>query len=271
VKSVFSLFSSRLTPFLVSPIADRKHRNEERVETRLKEERLLTAPYQEGRKARSAENKGIIFAMTDTLREEFEPEPDSSACCNPWGRKKFKTSARNDADIAKEMNELSFEEREKVFDDVHGVAQVQVETPELVEQCIRNFDKYISEIPTKKRKAFNRASFFWPKLETDTKFKLMFLRADFYDAQKAAQRMVNYYEEKRALFGEEKLVKTITINDLEERDLDVFRLGAYLELPLTDQTGRPVFLFDRANFDFDRMSLDNQVSETSGLFWFSVG
>ena len=48
----------------------------------------------------------------------------------------------------------------------------------------------------------------------------MFLRAERFDAPKAAIRLVNHFEGKLVLFGEDKLVKRITLDDLEEEDIE---------------------------------------------------
>jgi hypothetical protein len=139
------------------------------------------------------------------------------------------------------------------------VAQVQEEAPEFVGKCIRTLDASIAEIPAKQRKTLSRALFLKPTLETDTKFKLMFLHADYYDNQKAAQRMINYFDKKWMLFGEAKLVKRITMDDLSDEGMQVFKAGCTLVLPIKDQAGRPVFFFDYSKVDLKRMSANNLV------------
>jgi hypothetical protein len=143
-------------------------------------------------------------------------EEEPTVCCNPWG---WEACVGNDADLANHMNQLSVEEREKDFSlhDVHCVAKVKEETPEFVEEHIRALDTCIAAIPPKQRNAFNRASFLWPKLKTDTKFKLMFLRADHYDAQKTVRRMAKRYGQNRSLFGEDKNVKRVTMDALKTK------------------------------------------------------
>jgi hypothetical protein len=200
----------------------------------------------------------------------IEYQAEQASCFNPWARKRLKTSdaavVENsaDADLAKDMNALSFQEREQVFDDIHGVAKLPEETPDFVKDRIRAFDESMDAIPEHKRKAFQRALFLWPNLRTDIKFKLMFLRADQFDAPKAAQRMVQYYGQKRMLFGEELLVKRITMDDLSEEDIEVFKSGFMVELPLKDQSGRSVFFYDIVKVDWTRVSVDNIVSEDGG-------
>jgi len=163
----------------------------------------------------------------------------------------------NDVDLAKEMNELSFEQREKILEDVHGVAAVHDETPEFVDQCIEELDKAISKTPIKNRKAYNRAVFLRPSLQSDKKFKLQFLRADEFDAKMAAERMVKYFQQKSDLFGEEKLGKTLTLDDLTDDDMYLYEIGYITVLPFPDRSGRPIIFGDGTKLDFERMTIDS--------------
>jgi hypothetical protein len=83
----------------------------------------------------------------------------------------------------------------------------------------------------------NRAFFLRPSLENDNKFKLMFLRADLYDTPKAANRMAKYFDLKCELFGEDKLVKPITVKDLSEEDLYFVRCGFQVCISTKDPSG----------------------------------
>jgi hypothetical protein len=154
-----------------------------------------------------------------------------------------------DAELAKELNELTALEREKVWNDIHGVPEARNETPEFLDTCLKDIDKALSEIPRTRRSTLDRAFLFKPSLERDVKFKLMFLRAESYDAKKAANRMEKYFVHKVELFGEEKLVKNITLDDLDQKCMKVLGAGTMFELPHTDQTGRPIVYFDVGKFD----------------------
>jgi hypothetical protein len=164
----------------------------------------------------------------------------------------FNDHDSDDVELAREMNELSVQEREHVLDDIHGVAQAYEETPEFIAKCLEELDEHISKIPKPKRRAYDRALFFKPTIQNDGNFKLMFLRADIYDPEKAAKRMVKYFEDKLQLFGEEKLAREIRLEDLTKEDMDVFSTGWCLELPHKDQVGRPIWFFDLTRYDFDR-------------------
>ena len=158
-----------------------------------------------------------------------------------------------DADLAQEMNELSVQERNLVYDEIHGVTEFQPESDEFLNDKMKDMDVALSKFPRNRlRKAWDRAKFLRPGLITDTKFKLMFLRADYYDGTKAAKRLVKYYDDKLKLFGEEKLVKKITIQDLSETDIKVFHDGFYqVLLSNPDNSGRPVWFIDLSKYNFE--------------------
>jgi hypothetical protein len=141
----------------------------------------------------------------------------------------------DDAQLAKEMNDLSVKERELVYDDVHGVAKLPEETPEFVAGCLEQLDAQLAKIPQTKRKWLDRAFFLKRGLENDTGFKIMFLRAVRYDAENAATRMAAYFKSKVELFGEEKIVKKITLDDLGE---DVVAEGFWRHVSSMDMAGR---------------------------------
>jgi hypothetical protein len=145
---------------------------------------------------------------------------DTTSCsctdCNtrPWSHKNTKNKIgvrfacgageEDDANLAKEMNAMSAEEREKVFDNIHGVAGVRQETAELWLLSIRTLDR---SIRSSRHKNLTRAMFLRPQFETDMPFKLMFLRAAEFDGKAACKRLCAYFDAKCQLFGEEKLVK----------------------------------------------------------------
>jgi hypothetical protein len=190
----------------------------------------------------------------------------SNHCC--FGKKKAVT--KNDkkfhhslGELTEELNGLSVEEREKIFDDIHGVAKGQEETPEFVESCIQKLDDELLAVPQKRRQALDRALFLKPSIASDVKFKLMFLRADLYAASKAARRMSQYFADKLELFGEEKLVKKITLDDLSEDDMKVFNTGYFMILDHKDSAGRPIWFCDLPKYAFEHPS--NLVRESSIL------
>ena len=126
--------------------------------------------------------------------------------------------------LAKELNSLSLREREQVFHDIHGVSQSVEETPTFVAQKLAELDLNVSK--KKRRYAYDRAKAQNPDYVASRRFRLAFLRAEEFDAEAAATRLVRFCEEKLLLFGEERLGRDVTIQDFSEEDLQCLKSGA---------------------------------------------
>jgi hypothetical protein len=188
-----------------------------------------------------------------------QQEPGCNSGCINGGEKTAPNDASIDAYLIREMNELSVQERQKVLEEIHGVADVQEETPDMVAEALGELAGAMCNLPRSARRALDRAFFLKPSIEKDSKFKLMFLRADYYDAGKAAMRMAKFFEHKLELFGEDKLVKKITLEDLNEEELKILRFGSSMRLAEKDPTGRPILFIDPSRYILDIH--DNMVSE----------
>lgn len=152
--------------------------------------------------------------------------------------------------LSDELKRLTLQEREKVTEDIHGIAAVVDETPEFVREHLSKFDEEIMKL--RRRHARNKASDFAAAYEKalflnpdlvqhDADFKLMFLRGDGFDAEVAATRYMNYFTTKLELFGLDLLTKQpITLDDLNEDDLEWVKSGVWQPLPQTDRAGRRV-------------------------------
>lgn len=77
----------------------------------------------------------------------------------------------------------------------------------------------------------------------------MFLRARMFDPVQAAVLMYKYYENKLQLFGENLLVKTITLDDLTEKEIDLIRTGSVQTLCGREQAGRGIIFMTMALYD----------------------
>lgn len=148
-----------------------------------------------------------------------------------------------------EMNGLTVQEREKIYDEVHGVANIVEETSCLVVEKLRALQEELSKIPKRDRKAFDRACFLRPGLHNDRKSNLMFLRATRFDPVMAAGLMCRHYEHKLMLFGESRLPRRILVDDLNEAEQALFTTGPCMLLPSNDQVGRGVYLMVVSQFN----------------------
>jgi hypothetical protein len=191
--------------------------------------------------------------MKRTINDTPIANENSIQCClNPprWScggddglsliaRRGIEEPADMDKVLAQEVNNLSLQERNRVYEEVHGVAEPLGGDPEFVAQRLSVFDWHLSTIRNKP--AYDLALQQSPEYVNDSNFRLMFLRYTEFDANKAAQKLAAYFDCKMELFGREKLAQNITLGDLDEKDLVYLRSGAIQILPATDRIGRPIF------------------------------
>jgi len=145
-----------------------------------------------------------------------------------------------DALICKEMNELSLQERERTFDEIHGVHPIVNETPELIPLAIQQFQWTISQIQHKPAYLLAREQS--ESYVTSPQFALMFLRSTSFDVPTAAQKCVDYCQGKLDLFGVDTLTRSVHLSDLDGDDLACLKSGAYQMLNTRDSAGRCVIL-----------------------------
>lgn len=63
--------------------------------------------------------------------------------------------------------------------------------------------------------------------------------------QRATQRLANYWEKRRELFGEDKYLAPMTLSDsLSGGDLHALRSSTFQALPIGDTSGRQLLLRD---------------------------
>ena len=144
--------------------------------------------------------------------------------------------------LVKEWTELSFQEREKVQEQVHAVADYDAveEDPEFVAHCLEQLDVEISKI--RKKPAYDRANFLSPSYVKDRDFRLMFLRADDFHPRKAAYRIVLHFDVKQELFGLEKLGRPIVLDDIDQQELFEGQIQVLTE---KDPRGRVVLFYGK--------------------------
>ena len=77
----------------------------------------------------------------------------------------------------------------------------------------------------------------------DEDFRLKFLRSDEYNIIEAVERFARHFKAKLELFGEERLTRDITQDDLDEETMQYLYSGKAQNLPLRDKSGRHVSLY----------------------------
>ena len=113
--------------------------------------------------------------------------------------------------------------------------------------------------------AFQLAQKIAPALVGDASFRTMFLRASPNDPQRAAQRMLQFFQHKLQLFGVDRLGKNIAMSDLSDEDRNVLYRGRMQVLKERDQSGKTVLCTIVENGEAIA-NRDSIVSEASFLF-----
>jgi hypothetical protein len=156
--------------------------------------------------------------------------------------------------IASALQNMSLEEREKVVHDLHGVADVVDENPDFLRQQMQEMDSWLHRLKQKRGKHTNafltaeaRDRYFVERL------RLSFLRAEHFDSQKAAARLIRYFAFKRYLFGDAKLCKQIVYKDLDADDIRALKVGYMQTLPGRDRAGRAIFIYFPSHQEYTSM------------------
>jgi hypothetical protein len=146
-----------------------------------------------------------------------------------------------DALLAKATAAMSVQEREQSIHDVHGVSDVIHEEPGFVQAKLEDMEMELSKI-TRGKEAYVQAEAQNKECVICHKFRLRFLRAEFFNSRLAAGRMVRFFDEKKKLFGPDKLTKEIKLRDLDKEDRKFLDSGIFQIVPLRDPAGRRIIV-----------------------------
>lgn len=149
-----------------------------------------------------------------------------------------------DALLTKELTELSLQEREQVYGDLHCIPEdLPKESLDKLWAQISQVKRVLNEMDPSIKEAYIEAQRQDPKMLTNLKFILKFLRAAQYDPDQCAHRLAVYFETKKQIFGSEKLMKRLTLEDLDESGREVLEKGVCQLLPLQDRAGRGIIFW----------------------------
>jgi hypothetical protein len=188
--------------------------------------------------AKIAEEEGEDVEDDDSSVHEF----DDNEIIDDGLFNEEEAEVDDDDELAQELNAMSLKEREEVLYDIHGVGDTVEETPELITHCLKEMDAWITKKKRNKKQsaAYRAAESQSREYVEQRKWRLMFLRADNFDAKRAAHRLMYHFEKKLELFGMDKLAKDITLDDMSASDVECIDNGHVQHLPVRDQAGRAV-------------------------------
>ncbi|CAJ1932730.1 unnamed protein product [Cylindrotheca closterium] len=137
------------------------------------------------------------------------------------------------------MNALTFEQRQAQQEVLHGVEKRIKEESTIIEKALVGLDENLSRM--KNGTVYETAETMSFDYVHARAFRIMFLRGNRYDQKATADQMIRFFEVKQELFGKDKLVKDITIDDLDEDDLACMRTGS-VQVAGKDRSNRTVVL-----------------------------
>ena len=161
--------------------------------------------------------------------------------------------------VAKSLSAMTPSDREDAYNDIHAIPEDNDEDPALVDRSLGLLEEEIGK--RSDAEAYLAARALNPDYVGNRDFRLLFLRTDRFDAQKAALRMVRHFQIKLDLFGRDKLGQEITQDDLNKEDMEALNDGACQLLSTRDRGGRAIVLFS-ASHSNAAFSLKSRVSAT---------
>jgi hypothetical protein len=163
------------------------------------------------------------------------------------------------------MMDMTPNERLQALEDIHGVIDLPEEDPEIIQTRLVEMDKILTQLDPRQRGAFDQAVMRSPAYVK--RFRLAFLRADAYDAAKAAQRMAAHFEARLALFRTaDVLGRDIKLSDLSawKEDVPLIESGAVQLLKHVDRAGRSIILICSGKYPYVPYNFPSLVSTLLG-------
>ena len=148
-----------------------------------------------------------------------------------------------DALLASDLYRMSVDERNFVFEDIHGVRSLSEEEndPSKMKKSLEAMDLALEKIESKDA-YYDAVTIDSDYVLRNEELRIRFLRAEKFDASKAAQRFVHYLDFYRELFGNIALVRPIYFDDLSKSEQSLLREGCQQLLPCRDRTGRRIYV-----------------------------
>jgi hypothetical protein len=156
-----------------------------------------------------------------------------------------------DALMASELHGMTLQEREIVYEEVHGVDKEMVETPLLLAESLERMKVALEQQVPKLRLFYEHARQINPDYVDSPSFWLQFLRAEYFDAPNAALRLCRFLAGKVEFFGLDALARPIALDeDFDVDDIAWLKTGIIQILPSRDRSGRAVLADFNMQSDF---------------------
>lgn len=150
-----------------------------------------------------------------------------------------------------ELAQLSLEEKQDIEDEIHGFfTKKPQETAEMIHESLLLMRQEVDRIPPINRQAYFRAMLMnrntvdnVTPLVLTPEYGLKFLRAELFDARKAAVRYCKWLELLFEYYGDCGLMRQLYLSDLGTEELKFLKAGHIQLLPSRDRMGRRILAF----------------------------
>eukprot|EP00531_Pseudo-nitzschia_arenysensis_P001711 CAMPEP_0116142328 /NCGR_PEP_ID=MMETSP0329-20121206/14850_1 /TAXON_ID=697910 /ORGANISM="Pseudo-nitzschia arenysensis, Strain B593" /LENGTH=524 /DNA_ID=CAMNT_0003637557 /DNA_START=271 /DNA_END=1845 /DNA_ORIENTATION=+ len=165
-----------------------------------------------------------------------------------------------------EMENLSFKDRNAIYEEIHGVVSLdREETPELIQQSLLEMNMEIDRIQHKYVAYSKATKHSYNPYAHGIDIRLRFLRCDLFCVEQAAKRMMLYFDLTQELFGDIALQRPIQLKDLGKMEMEMIREGDAQPMPFRDRSGRRVMVAMN-NFGL-QYPLEVRIRVTLYLIW----
>ncbi|CAJ1937748.1 unnamed protein product [Cylindrotheca closterium] len=166
--------------------------------------------------------------------------------------------------LASEMNRLTVQERAEALDDIHCVGEELKETPEMIQQSLREFELAVQN---EKNLIYQMAASQNQSYVEDPSFRLKFLRANMHNVHRSVRQMMNFLRYKATYFGNDKVARDITLDDLNEEDMKWMLSGLFHIQDGRDQSGRVIIYL--SNTLLGKCKADTLI-RVAYYIWFNI-
>ena len=193
------------------------------------------------------------------------PQPVTSAASASASNDLLSDSTKDesvDSIMAKQLNKLTFHERESINDEIHGInidrkyieeMGAVEETPEILSKSLKEMQSELDILRSTEGGAggsawaFNRSQELFESHPDGTyfntaEFRLMFLRCERFDSKKAAKRLCLYADLMVEAYGDFALGRPPRLSDLDDDDMERFKRGSSMFFPGRDRAGRRIYM-----------------------------
>jgi len=146
--------------------------------------------------------------------------------------------------ISKEMLKYNLDERNAIYEEVHGVANLcpDESEPGMIEMALEELENELLFLPESQKSAFLQSQTLEKTYVNERDFRLRFLRADLFNARKAALRITMFLEAVLEIYGPYALERPVRLSDFSRKEMKVFNLGRIQLLPYRDRVGRRIII-----------------------------